>query len=68
MNTLKAKDSGHKNFGQNIFGRLFRNIGRIPEKLFRTFPEKFWTNKKTIYLVIFNALKRYLKVNSFKFV
>ena len=76
--TLKAKNFGHKNFGQNIFGRF--------SKLFRTFPEKFRTNTKKHtkstsdqvririgpntkkYLVIFNALKIYLKVNSFKFV
>ena len=58
--TLKAKNFGLKHFGQNIFGHF--------SKLFRMFPEKFRTHTKTMYLVIFNALKRYLKVNSFKFV
>ena len=38
---------------QSFFGRFQRNFGRT---------------QNSMYLVIFNALKRYLKVNSFKFV
>ena len=42
---LKAKNFGHENFGQSIFGRF--------SKLFRTFPEKFRTNTKNHALTYF---------------
>ena len=53
--TLKANNIRQNTFGhfQSYFGRLQTNFGRI---------------QKIMYLVIFNALKIYLKVNSFKFV
>ena len=49
----KISDKIFSDVFQSYFGRFQRNVGRI---------------QKSMNLVIFNALKRYLKVNSFKFV
>ena len=53
ISDTKVSDKMFSDVFQSYFGRFQRNFGRT---------------QKSMYLAILNAVKRYLKVNSFKFV